>query len=199
MNAVMKNQLRVTFKYTWPIYVVSALIITLLFNFIFSIVNRLPNYQTLTLFVSGEVTDSKKLENYVLERFKDDELKSFTYIASNPSDSEYHTKLSIPGYNTADVLIIPISKLDNLDVSAFALDLSNELISSYYSGYQLYSQDNLNYGVLLDAQKINDFILLPNEDCYLFLSGKSENTGVYGPKQNIDHDNALNLVKEWGI
>lgn len=199
MNDVEKKQLKTTFKYTWPIYLVSALIVVFTLNLVFSIVHRTPNYKSLTLFVSGEVKDSKKLENDMLERFKDNELKSFSYIASRPTDAEYDTKLSVPGYNTADVLIIPTSKLDSVNVSAFALELSDELVNSYYVGYTLYAQEGTNYGIKISQEKVKDYINLPSEDCYLVLSGKSENTGVYSPKQIKEHDNALNLVKDWGM
>lgn len=199
MNALEKRQMKSTFRYTWPLYVVSALIVVFVFNIVFSIAHKLPNYKTLTLFVSGEITDSKKLENDVLDKYKDNELKSFTLISSKPTDAEYQTKLSVPGYNTADVLIIPVSKLDNLNVSTFALDLSNDLVSNYYSGYTLYNQNSVNYGVKINVEKVKDYFTLPSEDCYLVLSGKSENTGSYGPKQIKEHDNALNLVKEWGM
>ena len=40
---------------------------------------------------------------------------------------------------------------------------------------------------------------LPEEDCYMLLNYKSENLGQYSKKQNSEHDNALNLIKEWGM
>ena len=40
---------------------------------------------------------------------------------------------------------------------------------------------------------------LPNEDCYMVLNAKSQNLGEYGGIAVKEHNNALNLVKDWGI
>ena len=64
-------------------------------------------------------------------------------ISANPNEGSFYTKLTTAGYNSADVLIINTSKLENLKVSSFALELPNELISTSYQGYTLYQQDSL--------------------------------------------------------
>lgn len=192
MNPLAKQRMKTRFKYSWPIYLAFAIVIAILLNFIFGITHRPPAYKTLTIFVSGEVSESKKLERDMLEKFKEQDLKTFSCIYVQPTDNNYYHKLSIPGYNTADVLIIPTSRLENLTVSSFALDLSDALINSYYSGYTLYKQEEINYGIKVDKEKVKEYMTLPNEDCYLFLNGKSENV-------TEEHNNALALVKEWGM
>ena len=199
MNAVKKARVKTVIKYTWPIYLVLGVAAAFLLNFIFGVVHRTPKYKTLTLFISGEYTDIKKLDNDILDKYKDKELKQFSCISANPNESVYYTKLTTAGYNSADVLIINASKLDNLNASSFALDLSNELIVSYYQGYTLYQQDDVNYGVKIDKEKVKEYMALPEEDCYMLLNYKSENLGQYSKKQTSEHDNALNLIKEWGM
>ena len=199
MNALKKKRVATVMKYTWPFYIVVALVIGLLMHFVFRITHRTPTYKTLTLFVSGEVTNLDKLESDMMNKFKDKDLKSFSCISSRPDESGYNTKLTVAGYNSADVLIIPISKLDNLVVSAFALDMSDEMINSYYQGYTLYQQDNINYGVKIDKTKVSSYMTLPNEDCYMVFNGKSVNTGEYSASQIKEHDNALVVVKNWGM
>ena len=192
MNALAKQRMQARFKYTWPFYILSAVLIALLLNFVFGITHKPPVYKTLTLFVSGDVTESRKLEKDMLEKYKEQDLKTFTSISALPTDANYYNKLSIRGYNSADVLIIPTSKLENLNVSAFALDLDDALINAYYQGFSFYQQDELNYGVKVDKEKVKDYMTLPNEDCYMFLNGKSENI-------TEEHNNALNVVKDWGM
>ncbi len=192
MNSLAKQRMKARLKYTWPFYIISGVLITLLLNFIFGITHKPPVYKTLTLFVSGEITDSKKINEDLQEKFKENDLKTVSIISAKTSDSNYYHKLSIPGYNTADMLIIPESRLENLIVSSFALDLSDELINSYYQGYTLFKQDEINYGVKIDKEKVKDYMTLPNEDCYMFLNGKSENA-------TEEHNNALVLVKDWGM
>lgn len=199
MNALKKKRIKATFKYTWPLYIVSAVVIGLGLNFIFSVTHRTPAYKTLTIFVSGEVTDNKKLRNDMLSTFKDKEIKSFSCISSKPTDATYNSKLTVAGYNSADVLIIPVSKLDSVVVSAFALDLKDELVNSFYQGYDLYKQEGINYGVKINKEKVASYMTLPDEECYLLLNGKSANLGDYSKNPVKEHNMALYVVQDWGM
>lgn len=199
MNAVEKKRIKGVLKYTWPLYIVTAVIITFGMYFIFGIAHRTPAYKTLTLFVSGEVIDDKKLKNDLLDKYQQNELKSVSIISIKPAEPQYYTKLSVAGYNSADVLIIPLSELDTLNVSAFAIDLKEELIDSYYQGCNFYKQEDVNYGIKIDKEKVQEYMTLPDEDCYMFLNGKSENIGEYAVKSNKEHNNALNVAKDWGM
>ena len=198
MNELKKNRIKTVLKYTWPFYIIAALIIGFGLNFIFGITHRLANYKTLTLFVSGEVVDQKKLEDDIVTKYKDNELVSFSCISANPTDSTYYQKLSIPGYNSADILLIPTSKLKDLNANAFAIELNDSLITSYYKDYKVYSQDEIRFGIELDKSKVEQYFALPSETIYMLLNAKSENLGEYGANPEKSHNNALNLVKEWG-
>ena len=57
----------------------------------------------------------------------------------------------------------------------------------------------MNYGIKLDKEKVTDYMTLPSEECYMVLNGKSENTGEYSSKGIKEHNNALNVVKDWGM
>ena len=199
MTTLKKNRIKAAFKYTWPFYIVFAVVTTFALWFVFGITHKTPAYKTLTLFVSGEVKDSKKLKNDMLEKYKDNELKSFSCIYADPSDGNYYHKLSVPGYNSADVLIIPQSRLDNLNASAFALDFDENLINTYYTGLSLFTQNDVNYGVKLDKEKVKQYMALPTEDCYMLLNAKSQNIGEYSSKPVKEHDTALKVLKDWGM
>ena len=199
MNEIKKNRIKNNMRYTWPLYLVSAVVIGIILNIIFGIVHKLPAYKTLTIFVSGEVTDSKNLEKDLIKTYQEKELKSVSTISAKPNEGHYNTKLTVPGYSSADILIIPTSKLDNLDIGYFALDLKDELITSFYSGYTFYTQKEVNYGIKLNKELVKPYMSLPSEDCYMFLNGGSQNIGEYANKPNKDHDLALQLVKQWGM
>ncbi len=199
MNELKKKRIKSVMKYTWPFYILAALIVVPSMYFIFSVTHRTPTYKTITLFVSGEMKDDKKLTNDLLKNYKDNNLKSVSAISSIPTDPMYNSKLTVPGYNTCDILIIPESKLNDVVVSAFGLELSDELINEYYVGYSFYKQEDINYGIKIDKEKTSEYFILPSEDCYMVLSGKSENTGKYSPKQIAEHDNALRIAKDWGM
>ena len=199
MTELKKARIKNNMRYAWPAYLVSAILIGFLLSFIFSVVHKLPAYKTLTIFVSGEVTDSKSLEKNLINQYHDKELKSVSTISAKPNEGHYNTKLTVPGYSSADILIIPTSKLDNLDIGYFALDLKDELITSFYSGYTLYKQKEVNYGIKINKELVKSYMNLPNEDCYMFLNGGSQNIGEYANKSNKDHDLALQLTKKWGM
>lgn len=200
MTELKKKRVKTVLKYTWPFYILGGIVAYLMMSAIFSITHPVPAYKTLTLFVSGEITNSDKLREDILSKYENNNLKSLSYIASRPTDSEYSTKLTVAGYSSADILIIPASKLENLNVSSFAINLQNKLISEYFGNYSFYSQDNDKYGVMIDKNKVNQYMALPAEDCYMFLNGRSQNLGEYSLKKPIkEHDNALNVVKEWGM
>ena len=198
MNSLQKTRMKAVFKYSWPFYILSAVVISFAFYFIFGMSKKLPGYKKLTLFVSGEVKDSKKLNDDLLEKYQEKELKSFTSISANPDDPTYNRKLEVTGLNGSDVLIIPTSIADILVADNFALEIKDELVT-YYSGCTFYEQDGGKYGVKLDKEKVKDYMNLPSEECYLFLNGKSENLGEYSKSQIKEHDLALCLVKDWGM
>lgn len=199
MTDIKKARIKTNMRYSWPAYLVSAVLISLLMSFIFSLVHKLPAYKTLTIFVSGEVTDSKNLEKDLINKYQDKELKSVTTISAKPNEGHYNTKLTIPGYSSADILIIPESKLKDLDVSYFALGLNDELVTSYYPNCVIYGENGVDYGIQLNKELVKPYMSLPNEDCFMFLNGGSQNIGEYANKPNKDHDLALQLVKQWGM
>lgn len=200
MTEIKKRRIKTVVKYTWPIYLVSAIVLALLLSFIFGAVHRTPAYKTLTVFVSGEVKDSDKLKNDLLNKYQDKELKSVSTISAPISDANYYTKLTVAGYSSADVLIIPASKLEALNASSFGLDLTEEVITSYYQGYTIYKQNEMGYGIKINVDAIKDYFVLPEEECYMVLNGASENIGEYALKnKDKAHNNALKLVQEWGM
>lgn len=198
MNDAKKKRIKTIIKYTWPFYFIGGILVAFGINFLFGITHRLPEYKQLTIFVSGEVHDSKKLETDMLEKYKEKEIKAFTCYSGDPSDTNYYTKLSVLGYNSSDVLIIPVSKIDS-DVSAFAINIDEKLINNYYQGYTLFEQNGNSYGVKLNKEKVKDYMYLPSEDCYLFLNGRSETLGEYSKDQIKERDASLLVVKEWGM
>ena len=199
MTSLRKTRIKTVMKYTWPLYIISAVLVALLLNFIFGVVHKLPAYKQLTIFISGEVTDSKKLESDLVNKFQDKELKTITTISAKVGDSTYNTKLTVAGYSSADILIIPISKLENIDIAGVGLDLTDEVLTSYYSNNNIYKQDEMGYGVKLNKEMVKEYMTLPEEDCYMILNGASENIGQYSKSQIKEHDMALKLVQDWGM
>ena len=199
MTDIKKEKIKSVLKYTWWIYIVAAIIVGIGLSFIFGITHKIPAYKTLTLFITGEVQDTKKLNDELIEKYKDKELKSLTCYTAPTNDGSYYSRLSVIGYNSTDVLIFPVSVLENLNISSFGLELDENLRTNYYSGYTYYVQNDINYGVKIDKEKVKDNILFPAEDCYMILNAKSESLGEYSKDHIKERDTALTLVKDWGI
>lgn len=201
MNAIKKQRMKTVMKYTWPFYILAGLIVFVLLGVIFKIAHPIPAYKSLTIFISGEVTDRVKLSGDIQKRFEDKKIRSFSSISCPIEDIHYRTKLTVAGYKSADVLIIPTSKLDGIeDLGTIAISLNDELINSFYSGYTFYTNNEKNYGVKVDKDKVSGYMNLPNEDCYMILNGVSQNLGAYGLNNPVaEHDMALQIVKDWGM
>lgn len=199
MNALKRKRIIAVIKYTWPFYIVSAVILTLLMNFIFQVTHRLPPYKSITLFISGEVTNSRKLKNDLIEKYKDKEIKSVETISAYADEAVYHSKLTVTGVSSADILIIPETKLNDLKISTFGLELNDEILSSYFSGLATYSQEEKIYGIKLNKEIIEPYFKTSNDEHYMILNAGSANIGKYSASEIKEHDVALELVKEWGI
>lgn len=199
MTELKKQRMKSVLKYTWPFYLVLGFVIFLAMGIIFRVTHPIPAYKSLTIFVSGEVTGREKLSEDMYAKFKEKKIRSFSCIESKPTDLNYSTKLTVSGYQSADVLIIPTSKIDTVsDPSTFALKISDVLVNAFYSGCEFYTRDEIKYGVKIDKEKVSEYMSLPEEECYMFLNGASKNLGDYGLKPVTEHDMALTLVKDWG-
>ena len=199
MTDIKKNKIKSVFKYTWWVYIVVAIVIGFGMSFLFGITHRIPAYKTITLFVTGEVADTKRLSDNLIEKYKDKELKIVTSYATTRNDGDYYNKLSVIGYNSSDVLILPVSVLDNLNISTFGLELDDNLKTNYYSGYEYYTQNEISYGVKINRELVKDDIYLPKEDCYMIINAKSASIGEYSKDQIKERNTTLTLVKDWGM
>ena len=198
MTTLKRERIKSVLKYTWPFYIVGAVLTAILLSFIFKIAHPVPEYKTLTLFVTGEAINPAKLREDLLTEFKEKELKTVSCISSKPDSGDFNHKLTIAGYSSADLFILTETKLNNIIVSDFALELNEELLS-LYQGYAMYTKDDVKYGIKLNKEVVKEYFTLPEEDCYLVFNGKSVNTGKYSPDNIEEHDNALTLVKNWGM
>lgn len=201
MTELKKTRIKTVLKYTWPFYFIVALIIFIAMGVIFRVAHPIPAYKVLTVFVAGRVVDSNKLSKDMLVKFEDKEIRSFSCMSARPTDSHYSTKLTVNGYQSADVLILPTSTLEGIsDLGSIAIKLSDALVNSYYQGYSFYAQNEINYGIKIDKDKVSEYMTLPDEDCFMLLNGRSKNLGDYTLSEPVsEHDMALLVAKDWGM
>ena len=102
MNDLVKRRRKTTFKYTWPIYIVSAVIAIAGMNLAFKVAHPTPAYKVLTLFLTGELKNRKELTSYIMQKYEDKQIKSFSCIEAklfNTKNDTISTK-SIPAIKT---------------------------------------------------------------------------------------------------
>ena len=200
MTVLKKARMKTVLKYTWPFYIVAGIIVFILMSILFGVAHPIPKYKCLTLFVTGEVQEREKLNKDIFMRFEEKKIRNFSCIASKRTDSDYSTRLKVAGYSSADVLILPRSVIEDVsNPASFALNLSDELINSFYQGYSFYQRETINYGIKINKEKVATYMSLPDEECYMFLNGTSKNLGDYGLDPVKEHDMALQIVKDWGM
>lgn len=200
MNELKKKRMKSVIKYTWPIYIVTSIIVFVVLSIIFNVAHPIPAYKSLTLFVTGEVQEREKLSKDMFAKFEEKQIRNFSCIASRRTDGDYSTRLKVAGYSTADVLILPNSVIEEVsDPASFALKISEEIVNYFYQGYSFYQRNDVNYGIKINKDKISQYMTLPDEDCFMFLNGASKNLGNYGINPVAEHDMALQIVKDWGM
>lgn len=200
MNELKRKRMRSAFKYTWPLYIVAGLVVYITMSVIFKVAHPIPAYKCLSLFVTGEVNERDALTKDMFTKFEDKKIRNFSCVSARRTDVDYSTKLKVAGYNTADILILPNSVIEDVsNPASFALSLNEELINSFYQGYSFYQRGENNFGVKINKDKVSQYMTLPEEDCFMFLNGASKNLGDYGLKPVTEHDMALQVVRDWGM
>ena len=199
MDALRKERMKTRLKYTWPFYIAACVTACLLMTFLFGVTHRLPEYQKLTIFVSGEVTDSSKLKSDLLKDYGSNELKSVSLITVKPNSPTYDTQLSIVGYNSADLMILPYSKMGRNDLQDIALKIEGDAYYDYLKSKSYYTIGNFRYGVRVNRGILDQYMNLPNEDCYIIVNAKSQNIGRHYKMENKEHDNALRVARDWSM
>lgn len=200
MTDLKKKKMKSVLKYTWPFYIIVGFAVYIILSVVFNVSHPIPAYKSLTLFVTGEVNQRDQLSKDMFAKFEDKSIRNFSCIASKRTDTDYSSRLKVAGYSSADVLILPVSVIDEVsDPASFAIALNEELINSFYQGYSLYQRNDVNFGIKIDKDKVSQYMTLSDEDCYMFLNGASQNLGNYGNNPVTEHDMALQIVKEWGM
>lgn len=186
MKIVSKEKAITTLKYTWPIYVGLLAISVIGWHYAFSIKHAPKDYETLGLFLSGEVKSTDFIDE-IKEEFSDDGVKKVDSYSCPKEEAIYFQKLTVVGYTSADVLIIPESIAKNLVVSAFALELDEDVIKTFDFTPTYYVDEEQNYGILVSNSMFKDEVVFSNENNYLFINASSAN--IEG-----EHTNAFKLV-----
>ncbi len=122
----MKQVINKIGKDIW-IYIACILVVVFVYSWVFNYLTTVKTEEKITVFIGSYSSSFEKEEE--VNQLRADYLKTVEVRAYTLSDSVYDTCLSVFGYETGDILILPES------------NLNEETVSNYYSvispNYQL--------------------------------------------------------------
>lgn len=195
----IKTKFQKTFAYTWYLYLLAIVIPCICFPLAYSFMHRAQEFEKLSLFLSNTIEDSSKLEKNLLEKFKEKGVKKIDITSYDASGNVYmySQKLSVVGLNRSDVLIIPNSKIGEINLLGSMIGFNEDIKNRCNSvSESYYSYEGIDYGLKISKTSyITNYVKLSeSEDYYLFLGGNSWNVGEYSTKA-MTTTNAFELVK----
>lgn len=192
----IKNKNRDAFAYTWPLYILSPVVLGLTVSYLFYVLHRPAANETITLFVASLSVESKEVEKPIEETLGSDGLKEADIVFSNPNDSTFSTKLSAVGYSGSDLFLLPKSVLSSIDCSSILLPISDTIISKYVNNPSpsFFVQDDEDkvsqrYGLSISKDNVwyHSSLSFLDDEYYLCLNSASKNIGDEG-LYNIPED-----------
>lgn len=194
---MISDKAKKVLRYTWPIYAFSLVGVSLAWKLTYDYLERPSETETLSIFVSGTVKDLKSLKSDLLEEYSSKGVLAVDITSMSTAESLYLEKLTVAGYHTCDILLIPQRIATDIKCEFFALEIDEYLMTNYFSNRNIFSQEGHSYGLELDKSKVEQYLTLDNETYYVFINSSSKNTGNYYEPGNDENINAFYLASSW--
>lgn len=197
MKKMKGSEFKRSFVYDWPLFVVLPIVASLTISYLLMIVHRPGDNEKLDIFVASSSLNGKGFCNEIQEKYSSKGLKEVTSTQSNPTDPVFAEKLSVVGYKSSDLFILPKSVLDGIDPTASLLPFTATFISAYVAkpSPSYYVSDSVSWGLLIksagEENWLDHDIAFLNEDYYLCLNVTSKNIGNMGLYDNPEYNLAL--------
>lgn len=196
MQTINKSLLKNTLTYTWFIYPLSAVILSLLWIWIFPIAKRPSAHLRLEVFVAAKVK-SNKVFNKILDKYEKDQLKQINVDSVKHSNSFYGQKIKI-AFSTSDIMILQKGSFDIYKHSGL----------EYFAPITSYVQEQVNieesqvldgFGISLkvknESNYLDEYIDFEDNDYVLCFTASSPNLGLVNGEDNAKHNNALTFAR----
>ena len=201
MQLINKTSIKKTFFHTWYLYPILAVILTLLWLWLFPTFHQPTTHQKINVFFATEVK-SGAFTKSIEKQYEREKLRQVDYSYCLPTSIGFPNKLQI-GINKADILILDETTMSSFNghQENFFVEITSFIKDNYLEGGENFYTDNeKDYGILL-KQKDADYWLKQymdfdeTRDYYLALSIGSKNLGSISGEDNKDYDNALTIIK----
>ena len=195
MQKINKSLLKNTFTYTWFIYPVAGVILTLIWLWSFPAFHQPSAHQKINAFFATDIKNEQVFDK-ILEKYDREDLREIDPSYALPGSATYAQKLQI-ALGNADVLVLTKTQFDNykIDYSLFFVEVTSYVQEKcQITENQVYD----GYGILLknkgEAHYLEQYMTFAEDDYILTFSVASTNLGSAIHEENAPYDNALTFA-----
>lgn len=197
MQTINKSLLKNKFTYTWFIYPVAGVILTLIWLWSFPAFHQPSAHQKINVFFATDIK-SEEFIDPILEKYDREQLREITPSYALPGSALYSQKLSI-AIGNADVLVLTKTQFDAYKDKANCSLFFAQVTSYVQEKCQIEaSQVYADYGIILKANGENHYLeqymTFAEDDYILTFSIASTNLGSAIHEENAPYDNALTFA-----
>ena len=195
MQTINKSLIKNTFTYTWFIYPVSAVLLTLIWLWSFPTFHMPSAHQKIDAFFATDITNNNFVDN-ILKKYDRENLRQINPSYALPGSALYAQKLQI-AIGHSDVLVLTKTQFNQykIDYSLFFVP-----VTSYIQEKCQINESQVfdGYGITLknkgENHYLESYMNFADDDYVIALSVTSKNMGSAINEDNAPHDNALTFV-----
>lgn len=195
MQTINKSLIKNTFTYTWFIYPVSAVILTLIWLWSFPTFHMPSAHQKIDAFFATDITNNNFVDN-ILKKYDRENLRQINPSYALPGSALYAQKLQI-AIGHSDILVLTKTQFNQykIDYSLFFVP-----VTSYIQEKCQINESQVfdGYGITLKSKGekhyLESYMNFADDDYVIALSVTSKNMGSAINEDNAPHDNALTFV-----
>ena len=195
MQTINKSLIKNTFTYTWFIYPVSAVLLTLIWLWSFPTFHMPSAHQKIDAFFATDITNNNFVDN-ILKKYDRENLRQINPSYALPGSALYAQKLQI-AIGHSDILVLTKTQFNQykIDYSLFFVQ-----VTSYIQEKCQINESQVfdGYGITLknkgENHYLESYMNFADDDYVIALSVTSKNMGSAINEDNAPHDNALTFV-----
>ncbi|MBO4856359.1 MAG: hypothetical protein J5511_03200 [Bacilli bacterium] len=195
MQTLNKSLMKNTLTYTWFIYPMSAVILTLIWFWSFPAFHQPSAHQKINVFFATEMKSEEYLDK-ILTQYDREDLRQINATYATKTNPLYAQKLQI-ALSDSDILVLPKETFQkySVDYSLFFVEV-NTYVQEKCQVNETVVVDN--YGIILKNQGVDhyldNYMTFEDADYVIAFSTSSKNLGAAVKEDNAPYDNALTFV-----
>ena len=196
MQTINKSLLKNKFTYTWFIYPVAGIILTLIWLWSFPTFHQPSAHQKINVFFATDVR-SEEFTDQILEKYDREQLREISPSYAFPGSALYSQKLSI-AIGNADVLVLTKTQFEAYKKTDYSLFFAK--VTSYIqekcqiTENQVYDEYGITLKVNGESHYLEQYMTFAEDDYILAFSIASTNLGSAIHEENAPYDNALTFA-----